>query len=60
MSPSNIASIAQYSGGGYSEGNTHSPNYNFNFNGAGMDMVMGHVNKAMGGTINNNSRGVYN
>lgn len=59
MSPSNIASIAQYSGGGYSEGNTHSPNYNFNFNGAGMDMVMGHVNKAMGGTINNNSRGVY-
>ena len=59
MSPSNIASIAQYNGGGYAEGNTNSPSYNFNFNGAGMDMVMGHVNKAMGGTIGNNSRGVY-
>jgi len=59
ISPSGIASIAQYNGGGYAEGNSNNPTYHFNFNGAGMDMVMGHVNKAMGGTINNNSRGVY-
>ena len=53
------SAIAQFAGGGYTEGNTHTPTYHFNFNGAGMDMVMGHVNKAIGGTISNNSRGVY-
>ncbi|NDB84503.1 MAG: hypothetical protein EB127_17640, partial [Alphaproteobacteria bacterium] len=56
ISPS---AIAQFAGGGYTEGNSSNSTYHFNFNGAGMDMVMGHVNKAMGGTINNNSRGVY-
>jgi hypothetical protein len=34
----------------------NSSSYNFNFNGAGMDMVMSHVNKAVGGRISSNSR----
>ena len=57
ISPASIAGMA--GGGSVGDMNSNSPNYNFNFNGAGMDMVMGHVNKAIGGTISNNSRGVY-
>lgn len=57
ISPASIAGMA--GGGSVGDMNSNSPNYNFNFNGAGMDMVMGHVNKAIGGTISSNSRGVY-
>ena len=57
VSPASIAGLA--GGGGMGDMSSNTPTYNFNFNGAGMDMVMGHVNKAMGGTIGNNSRGVY-
>jgi TP901 family phage tail tape measure protein len=51
--------IAQMAGGGMVGGSSAShsaPTTNFNFNGAGMDMVMHHVNKQMGGRINSNSR----
>jgi hypothetical protein len=51
--------IAQMAGGGMVGGASAShsaPTTNFNFNGAGMDMVMHHVNKQMGGRINSNSR----
>jgi hypothetical protein len=51
--------IAQMAGGGMVGGisSSHSaPTTNFNFNGAGMDMVMHHVNKQMGGRISSNSR----
>ena len=55
MSPSPIAQMAR---GGMMSGSAsdNSSSYNFNFNGAGMDMVMHHVNKQMGGRINSNSR----
>jgi hypothetical protein len=55
MSPAPIAQMAR---GGMINGSAsdNSSSYNFNFNGAGMDMVMGHVNKAVGGRISNNSR----
>lgn len=51
--------IAQMAGGGMVGGSSMShsaPTNNFHFNGAGMDMVMHHVNKQMGGRINSNSR----
>jgi TP901 family phage tail tape measure protein len=51
--------IAQMAGGGMVGGASAShsaPTTNFHFNGAGMDMVMHHVNKQMGGRINSNSR----
>jgi urease alpha subunit len=55
MSPSPIAKMAR---GG--QINSSSSNVNsspvMNFNGAGMDMVMHHVNKAVGGRMNSNSR----
>ena len=55
MSPSPIAKMAR---GG--QINSSSSNVNsspvMNFNGAGMDMVMHHVNKAVGGRISSNSR----
>jgi hypothetical protein len=55
MSPSPIAQMAR---GG--QVNSSSSNVNsspvMNFNGAGMDMVMHHVNKAVGGRISSNSR----
>ena len=56
---SNPSPIAAMAGGGMvgSSSMSHSaPTQNFNFNGAGMDMVMHHVNKAVGGRINSNSR----
>jgi TP901 family phage tail tape measure protein len=55
MSPAPIAQMAR---GGMMTGSAsdNSSSYNFNFNGAGMDMVMHHVNKQMGGRINSNSR----
>ena len=55
MSPSPIAQMAR---GGMMNASSsdNSASYNFNFNGAGMDMVMSHVNKAVGGRINSNSR----
>jgi TP901 family phage tail tape measure protein len=53
-----VQPIAQMARGGMMSGsaNDNSSSYNFNFNGAGMDMVMSHVNKAVGGRINSNSR----
>jgi TP901 family phage tail tape measure protein len=51
--------IAQMASGGIVGGSSMShsaPTTNFHFNGAGMDMVMHHVNKQMGGRINSNSR----
>jgi hypothetical protein len=55
MSPSPIAQMAR---GG--QVNSSSSNVNsspvMNFNGVGMDMVMHHVNKAVGGRMNSNSR----
>lgn len=55
MSPAPIAQMAR---GGMMTGSAsdNSASYNFNFNGAGMDMVMSHVNKAVGGRISSNSR----
>lgn len=55
MSPAPIAQMAR---GGMMSGSAsdNSSSYNFNFNGAGMDMVMSHINKQMGGRINSNSR----
>jgi hypothetical protein len=55
MSPAPIAQMAR---GGMMTGSAsdNSSSYNFNFNGAGMDMVMSHVNKAVGGRISSNSR----
>jgi hypothetical protein len=55
MAPAPIAQMAR--GGMMSASSSdNSSSYNFNFNGAGMDMVMGHVNKAVGGRISSNSR----
>jgi hypothetical protein len=42
--------------GGSSTMNSNAPTQNFHFSGAGMDMVMHHVNKAIGGRISSNSR----
>jgi hypothetical protein len=55
MSPSPIAKMAR---GGQVSSNSSSVNSSpvMNFNGAGMDMVMHHVNKAVGGRISSNSR----
>jgi TP901 family phage tail tape measure protein len=55
MAPSPIAQMAR---GGMMNASSsdNSSSYNFNFNGAGMDMVMSHVNKAVGGRISSNSR----
>ena len=53
-----VQPIAQMARGGMMSGSAsdNSSSYNFNFNGAGMDMVMSHVNKAVGGRISSNSR----
>jgi hypothetical protein len=53
-----VQPIAQMARGGMMSGSNsdNSSSYNFNFNGAGMDMVMSHVNKAVGGRIGSNSR----
>jgi TP901 family phage tail tape measure protein len=55
MSPAPIAQMAR---GGQVNSNSSSVNSSpvMNFNGAGMDMVMHHVNKAVGGRISSNSR----
>jgi len=55
MSPSPIAQMAR---GGQINSSSSSVNSSpvMNFNGAGMDMVMHHINKAIGGRINSNSR----
>jgi hypothetical protein len=55
-SPSPIAKMANGGMAGGSSMSHTSPTQNFNFNGAGMDMVMHHVNKQMGGRIGSNSR----
>ena len=53
-----VQPIAQMARGGMMSGSAsdNSSSYSFNFNGAGMDMVMSHVNKAVGGRISSNSR----
>ena len=57
MSPSPIAQMARGGMvGGSSTMNSNAPTQNFHFSGAGMDMVMHHVNKAIGGRISSNSR----
>jgi hypothetical protein len=55
MSPAPIAQMAR---GGQITSNSSSVNSSpvMNFNGVGMDMVMHHVNKAVGGRISSNSR----
>jgi hypothetical protein len=55
MSPAPIAKMAR---GGQVTSNSSNVNSSpvMNFNGAGMDMVMHHVNKAVGGRISSNSR----
>ena len=55
MSPAPIAQMAR---GGQITSNSSNINSSpvMNFNGAGMDMVMHHVNKAVGGRISSNSR----
>jgi hypothetical protein len=52
------APIAQMARGGQITSNSSNINSSpvMNFNGAGMDMVMHHVNKAVGGRISSNSR----
>jgi hypothetical protein len=55
-SPSPIAQMASGGMVGGSSMSHSAPTTNFHFNGAGMDMVMHHVNKQMGGRINSNSR----
>jgi hypothetical protein len=56
----NPSPVAQMAGGGMVGGsstmNSNAPTQNFHFSGAGMDMVMHHVNKAIGGRISSNSR----
>jgi hypothetical protein len=55
MSPSPIAKMARGGQVSSSSSNVNSSPV-MNFNGAGMDMVMHHVNKAVGGRISSNSR----
>jgi hypothetical protein len=55
MSPSPIAKMARGGQISSSSSNVNSSPV-MNFNGAGMDMVMHHVNKAVGGRISSNSR----
>ena len=56
----NPSPVAQMAGGGMVGGsstmNSNAPTQNFHFSGAGMDMVMHHVNKAISGRISSNSR----